>query len=993
MLFQNIYLLLGLLGIAIPVIIHLLNRRQAKVIEWGAMLFLLDSLLSRRRRVLLEEILLLAARCLIVALVALALARPFIPASSTVPWIVVLPAGLLAVVLFGVSFALWRYPAWRWRVVALSLVFAGVAAGAVLLERWLNLRTLGRSSTRDVALVIDGSSSMTMSIDGQSNFARAVKEAEKIVEGAPRGFAFSLVVGGSVPNVLVPSPVTDRKHLLQTLADAAPVQGTMQALDTLAVAATTLAQGYNPAKQIIVIGDGQRVGWRTDSPDLWEHLQEAFRRLPSPPQIIYRRLQLPEAIRNATLVSVTPSREVVGTDREVRFDVVVANTGTEAITPQEVRLRVGEHLLTDRSIGQLQPGASATVSLRHRFERAGTEIVRAQVVANDELPGDDEAVRVVYVMDSLRVLVVDALPATRFLDRPGAFVALGLLPDLPQLQPAAGAAAGSAPPPGTAKPRRDFLVVPEVVSVAELAARKTLGDVSAVVLVDVPQLSPETAGALAEFVAQGGGMLVVTGGKATPAFYNGWRTDLGSVLPLPLEKLVVADETNRPSLDPRTFTHAAMRPLAAHSDLDQAQFDRYWQTGEGDFGTRIGARLANGVPFLAERRFGRGQVLQLGTPLDVSAGNLVARQAFVPLVHELVYYLARPVSAGLNVVPARGATIQLAGNVAERVGDGRRGLRGEYFARRELHTGGTVRIDPTIDFQWRGAPVAGVPATGYWVQWTGSLAIRKPGAYRFAAPPGVDLTLWIDGRKVLSPSDKKGVISLRAEQRHDLRVDFHPGGAHAAQPRLLVAGPELPLQVIPEQMLSPLRGREDSWGAGIETLVQGPERQPFAARYVTSEDGVALRVDRSLVPGLYRARVPEAILHKVGHLLDREGTIPFSVMVDGEESRLATLSPEELQLIGKYVSFLVAASADDVVGALYGRAFGRELWQVLALAALALLVLEVVLTRWIAIQRRTGEEGHVAFEENAQTSAQFREQLAAMQGKSTAETKGPEDGR
>jgi len=971
MLFQNIWMLLGVLGIAVPVIIHLLNRRQAKTIDWGAMIFLLDSLLSRRRRVLLEEILLLAARCLIVALVALALARPFIPASSTVPWMVVLPASLLAVVLFGVSFALWRYPAWRWRVVAASVFCAAVALGAVFLERWLNLRTLGRSDARDVALVIDGSSSMTMSIDGQSNFARAVKEAGKVIESAPRGFAFSLVIGGSVPNVLVSSPVTDRKQLLQALEEAGPVQGTMQALDTLAVAATTLAQGYSPGKQIIMIGDGQRVGWKTDSPAYWEHLQQAFARLPSPPQIVYRRLQLPEAIRNATLVSVTPSRQVIGTDREVRFDVVVANTGTEAITPQEVRLTIGERTLSDHSIGQLLPGASATASFRHRFERAGTEVLRARVVANDELPGDDEAIRVVPVMDRLHVLVVDAASALRFLDRPGAFVALGLRPDVPSLTPAAPAAVDT--------PQRDFLIEPEVLSVAELAGRQTLGDVSAIVLVDVPQLAPETASALQDFVAQGGGLLVVAGGRVNPAFYNTWRGEAGNVMPLTLEKLVVADETNRPSLDCKTFTHAALRPLAAGSDLDVAQFARYWQAGEGAFGTRIGARFANGAPFLAERAFGRGQVLQVDAPMDLSAGNLVARQAFVPLVHELVYYLAQPVAANLNILPARGATIQLAGNVAGRLGDGRCGLRGEYFAQKEQHAGGVVRIDPTVDFNWNGAPVAGVPASGYWVQWTGSITVPKFGAYKFAAPPGCDLTLWIDERKVISAPDNKGVVSLQSGPRHDFRVDFH-AGAGENHPHLLIAGPDLPQQRLPSQMLSPLRGRADSWSAGVETLVQGPEKQPFAGRYITDNDGVALRIDRSLVPGLYRAQAPEAILHKVNHLLDRDGAIPFSVLVDGEESNLTPLSPDEIQLIGKYVPFLVAGSAEDVIGALYGKAFGRELWQTLALAALILLILEVALTRWIAIQRRTGEEGRVDFEENAQSSAQFREQLAKMKG-------------
>ena len=40
----------------------------------------------------------MAARCLLVGLVALALARPFIPPGSTIPWMVVLPLLLVAVV-------------------------------------------------------------------------------------------------------------------------------------------------------------------------------------------------------------------------------------------------------------------------------------------------------------------------------------------------------------------------------------------------------------------------------------------------------------------------------------------------------------------------------------------------------------------------------------------------------------------------------------------------------------------------------------------------------------------------------------------------------------------------------------------------------------------------------------------------------------------------------------------------------------------------------
>ena len=110
MLFLNTILLLGALGITIPIIIHLLNRRSSRVVDWGAMNFLLESLAIRNRRIQLEEALLMAARCLLVGLLALALARPFIPPGSTVPWLLVLPLLLLAVVGLGVAVVLHDEP-------------------------------------------------------------------------------------------------------------------------------------------------------------------------------------------------------------------------------------------------------------------------------------------------------------------------------------------------------------------------------------------------------------------------------------------------------------------------------------------------------------------------------------------------------------------------------------------------------------------------------------------------------------------------------------------------------------------------------------------------------------------------------------------------------------------------------------------------------------------------------------------------------------------
>src|SRR5215470_9421826 len=73
----NVLMLAGLAGVAIPIIIHLLNRRRYNVVDWGAMQFLQISE-TTRRRILIEELLLLLLRMGLIAVLVLGLASPFI---------------------------------------------------------------------------------------------------------------------------------------------------------------------------------------------------------------------------------------------------------------------------------------------------------------------------------------------------------------------------------------------------------------------------------------------------------------------------------------------------------------------------------------------------------------------------------------------------------------------------------------------------------------------------------------------------------------------------------------------------------------------------------------------------------------------------------------------------------------------------------------------------------------------------------------------------
>lgn len=75
-------LYVGLACVAIPIIIHLLTRQRRQPIPWAAMRFIIEAYKRQRRRLTLEQLLLLAARCLLVALIALAIARPLLSTTA-----------------------------------------------------------------------------------------------------------------------------------------------------------------------------------------------------------------------------------------------------------------------------------------------------------------------------------------------------------------------------------------------------------------------------------------------------------------------------------------------------------------------------------------------------------------------------------------------------------------------------------------------------------------------------------------------------------------------------------------------------------------------------------------------------------------------------------------------------------------------------------------------------------------------------------------------
>jgi hypothetical protein len=74
--FVNPMLLFGAAAIAAPIIIWMVNRFRTQVMDWAAIEFLRRAVEKTRQRLRIQDLLLLLIRCLIVILLAVALARP-----------------------------------------------------------------------------------------------------------------------------------------------------------------------------------------------------------------------------------------------------------------------------------------------------------------------------------------------------------------------------------------------------------------------------------------------------------------------------------------------------------------------------------------------------------------------------------------------------------------------------------------------------------------------------------------------------------------------------------------------------------------------------------------------------------------------------------------------------------------------------------------------------------------------------------------------------
>ena len=336
-----------LLGI-IPIIIHLLNRRRFRRVEWAPMRHLKLTIRRNRRRIQIEQLLLLLLRIALPVLLFLFLARP-----------VLNPTGL---------------------------------------EKWF----IGGGRTSQVIL-LDDSLSMGYATAGPSAFHRAREVAGAVLNAAQPQDRCTLIAASSPrAPIFREAEGVDREALARD-ALAVPLTGTHAAWPAVLAGVDEVVRACTyPTRALTIVTDLRKSGWDAGVGAVARGWAEQGVRV--------RVVDVgAEESGNVALESLTPLDRTILASAETHWEAVVRNDSTRVLTRAKAILRVDDRP-TEVVLPEIAPRTTAKVPLTVRFPGPGMHDLSFEL-PDDELPGDNRRWAAVPVKDTLLIRLVDGDPS------------------------------------------------------------------------------------------------------------------------------------------------------------------------------------------------------------------------------------------------------------------------------------------------------------------------------------------------------------------------------------------------------------------------------------------------------------------------------------------------------------------------------------------------------------------------------------------------------
>jgi hypothetical protein len=587
MAFLNPLLLLGVSGVAIPILIHLLNKRRFERVVWAAMRFLRISVEQNQRRMKLEDLLLLILRCVLVLLLALALARPAMPA----------------------------------------------AAGGLF----------GQAKV-DAVILLDASYSMSQTDGVLSRFERAKQAAEQVIDALPRGSCTAVYLASDIAQGVIPEPTYDLHLARKMIREARVTDRTSNHFPPVAKALEILIGRPAVRKEVYLITDRQALGWRQLA-DLVKVLGDTHAEIKTHLVFVEGAEDRNLGVSDLRLASGLSPVQV-----PLRFEVQVTNYGKQDASNVHVSIRVdNDPPMEEADIPLIPMGQSKSISLFAKLRSNGFHTITAQIPP-DRIPADDARTLAVRGIQAVNVLLVDGEPGREPRDGEVFYLRHALQP-VPSAEAAQFfIKTNTVTPAGIEGVKLDDYDAVLLANVTDFSAT-TLRAIESylrrgggLMIFLGPNINPSFYNGQ---LAGRSGILPATLGPTRGEADQ--QEKFFGLQDRNFEHPIVSiwnDPAAGTLASARFYKAFELKPVPAPAPgAEKAAGAAATEAGPA----KVIVRFADGMPAALERTWGLGRVVLFASTADLAWNDLPVKHAFVPLIHRVLGAVVQRQDEGLNV--------------------------------------------------------------------------------------------------------------------------------------------------------------------------------------------------------------------------------------------------------------------------------------------------------------------------------------------------------
>lgn len=365
--FLNPALLMGAAALAIPIIVHLLNRRRFKRVKWAAMRFLEVSLERNQRRMKVEDWILLLLRLVIVALIVLALSRP------ATDWI----------------------------------------------------KSSGLGSTVTASVIVDSSASMQRTDQNSdlSRFQIAKETAREALSSTPKGSSSSILFAANSSGSGMKEPSHDNKRVTNIINKTKVSDRGSDLFPAIQSSINSLNNSPSTQKELIIITDGEASAWK--------QFESISRAIDQNKDTINTTIALvgKTPAENIAITSLTQKTPIVSVGQPMRLSVGITNFGELEINDLPIQISVNENTSgLPINIDSIKSGEEKIITAFVEIDSPGYLRIKAEFDYKDSKSVDNSREIVIRAVEKIQTLLIDGEPGRSITESETFFLQNALIP-------------------------------------------------------------------------------------------------------------------------------------------------------------------------------------------------------------------------------------------------------------------------------------------------------------------------------------------------------------------------------------------------------------------------------------------------------------------------------------------------------------------------------------------------------------------------------------